>query len=81
MDGERVPIEKAVAIPTFIGSLLSFLATSTAIVFHIMFPPSRHFRHALIINLLVAGRSRRYDALLRWTVDLTWASRFHQQPQ
>lgn len=57
MDGaSSVPIEKAVAIPTFIGSLASFLATSTAIVFHIMYPPTRHFRHALIINLLVAGK-------------------------
>lgn len=53
----RVAIEAAVAIPTFIGSLLSFLATSTAIVFHVISPPSRHFRHALIINLLVAGMS------------------------
>jgi hypothetical protein len=54
-EANRVPIELAVAIPTFIGSLLSFLATSIAIIFHIISPPSRHFRHALIINLLVAG--------------------------
>lgn len=54
-----VPLELAVAIPTFIGSLMTFLATSTAIVFHIIYPPSRHFRHALIINLLVAGTLTR----------------------
>lgn len=52
-----VPLELAVAVPTFIGSLMSFLATTTAIVFHIVYPPQRHFRHALVINLLVAGMS------------------------
>ncbi|PHH67532.1 hypothetical protein CDD82_1388 [Ophiocordyceps australis] len=48
------PPDLAIAVPTFIGSLLSFLATSVAIVLHFISPPKRHFRHALIINLLVA---------------------------
>ncbi|KAF4589104.1 hypothetical protein GQ602_002993 [Ophiocordyceps camponoti-floridani] len=44
----------AIAVPTFIGSLLSFLATLVALGFHFYSPPRRHFRHALVINLLVA---------------------------
>lgn len=51
-----VPIDEAVAIPTFTGSLLSFLATSTALLLHTVTPPKRHFRHALILNLLLAGQ-------------------------
>ncbi|KAG5920848.1 hypothetical protein E4U42_006059 [Claviceps africana] len=42
------------AIPTFVGSALSFVASSTALVLHMTLPPKRHFRHALILNLLVA---------------------------
>ncbi|KAG5993332.1 hypothetical protein E4U43_003533, partial [Claviceps pusilla] len=45
---------KAIVIPTFVGSLLSFVASSTALVLHMTLPPKRHFRHALILNLLVA---------------------------
>lgn len=52
-------LDLAIAVPTFIGSLLSFVATSAAIVMHIVNPPKRHFRHALIINLLVAGKGCR----------------------
>ncbi|PHH64216.1 hypothetical protein CDD81_4830 [Ophiocordyceps australis] len=48
------PPDLAIAVPTFIGSLLSFIATSIAITLHLLSPPKRHFRHALIINLLVA---------------------------
>ncbi|KAK6835161.1 hypothetical protein PG987_009855 [Apiospora arundinis] len=48
------PINLAVAIPTLVGSILSFLATSTALVAHIIAPPGRHFRHALILNLFIA---------------------------
>lgn len=59
-------IDMVVAIPTFIGSLLSFLATSSAIVLHVVAPPKQHFRHALIMNLLVAGTDR--IPLDRWRV-------------
>lgn len=45
-----------IAIPTFVCSLLSFLASSTFAIFYILFPPERHFRQALIVNLLIAGR-------------------------
>ncbi|KJZ68280.1 hypothetical protein HIM_12329 [Hirsutella minnesotensis 3608] len=47
-------IDLVVAVPTFIGSFLSFMATSVAMMLHVLSPPKRHFRHALIINLLVA---------------------------
>lgn len=48
-------IDYVIAIPTFIGSLLSFLASAVAIVLQIARPPRRHFRHALIVNLLISG--------------------------
>uniref|UniRef100_A0A8H7N621 G-protein coupled receptors family 1 profile domain-containing protein n=1 Tax=Bionectria ochroleuca TaxID=29856 RepID=A0A8H7N621_BIOOC len=47
-------IDFVVAIPTLVGSWLSFLASTTAIVLQVVRPPRRHFRHALIINLLVS---------------------------
>lgn len=50
-------VDLAIAVPTFIGSVLSFVATTIAIALHVYKPPKRHFRHALIINLLVAGQS------------------------
>ncbi|KAG5912997.1 hypothetical protein E4U53_005054, partial [Claviceps sorghi] len=45
---------QSIVIPTFVGSLLSFVASSTALILHMTVPPKRHFRHALILNLLVA---------------------------
>ncbi|KAG6075201.1 hypothetical protein E4U16_003537 [Claviceps sp. LM84 group G4] len=45
---------KAIVIPTFVGSLLSCLASFTALILHMTLPPKRHFRHALILNLLIA---------------------------
>ncbi|PFH61464.1 hypothetical protein XA68_17295 [Ophiocordyceps unilateralis] len=54
MSSPRDSIDLAVAVPTFVGSLLSFLATLVALTFHFFSPPRRHFRHALVINLLVA---------------------------
>lgn len=51
------PIDHVVAIPTFIGSLLSFLGSATALGFQVARPPQHHFRHSLIVNLLVAGMS------------------------
>ncbi|CAH0020295.1 unnamed protein product [Clonostachys rhizophaga] len=47
-------IDYVIAIPTFIGSLLSFLASAVAIILQIARPPRRHFRHALIVNLLIS---------------------------
>lgn len=52
---ESNDIDYLIAVPTFIGSLLSFLGSSIALVFQIARPPQRHFRHSLIVNLLVAG--------------------------
>jgi hypothetical protein len=51
---EPKPVDYAIAIPTFIGSLLSCLGSAIALAFQIARPPRRHFRHSLIVNLLVA---------------------------
>ncbi|KAI1259212.1 G protein-coupled glucose receptor regulating Gpa2-domain-containing protein [Xylariaceae sp. FL1019] len=48
------PIVYSIAVPTFIGSLLSSLSSAVALGFQIARPPQRHFRHSLIVNLLVA---------------------------
>ena len=48
----------AITVPTLVGSCLSFTASSAVIISYILFPPQRHFRHALILNLLVAGNDR-----------------------
>jgi len=50
-----MPLQLVVAIPTFVCSFLSLLADTTFAVFYMIFPPERHFRQALIVNLLVAG--------------------------
>ena len=52
-----MPLQLVVAIPTFVCSLLSFTASTTFAVFYILFPPERHFRQALIVNLLIAGKA------------------------
>jgi hypothetical protein len=57
MAAESNPIDYVIAVPTFVGSLLSFLGSAIAIGFQIARPPQRHFRHSLIVNLLVAGTS------------------------
>jgi hypothetical protein len=44
-----------VAIPTFVGSALSCLATTCLGILYILFPPKKHIRQALILNLLTAG--------------------------
>ncbi|KAG6219900.1 hypothetical protein E4U26_007041 [Claviceps purpurea] len=54
MAGPNGELVKAIVIPTFVGSLLSCLASFTALILHITLPPKRHFRHALILNLLIA---------------------------
>ncbi|KAK0389891.1 hypothetical protein NLU13_3464 [Sarocladium strictum] len=51
---ESDPIDYIIAIPAFVGSLLSFLGSAIAFWFQIARPPQRHFRHSLIVNLLVA---------------------------
>lgn len=44
-----------VAVPTFICSLLSLMASCVFALFYILYPPERHFRQALVVNLLLAG--------------------------
>lgn len=45
----------AVAIIEFTGSTLSFIGASFIIICYLLLPMKRHFRHALILNLAVAG--------------------------
>ncbi|KAG5970415.1 hypothetical protein E4U55_001681 [Claviceps digitariae] len=54
MADSSVKLVNSIVIPTFVGSLLSCVASSTALVLHMTLPPKRHFRHALILNLLIA---------------------------
>ncbi|VUC28821.1 unnamed protein product [Clonostachys rosea] len=49
-----VKLDLAVSIPTFVGSSLSFFAASTVLLLQLIYPPGRHFRHALIVNLLIS---------------------------
>ncbi|KAG6016444.1 hypothetical protein E4U41_004439 [Claviceps citrina] len=54
MADSEAELVKSIVIPTFVGSVLSFVASATALLLHITLPPKRHFRHALILNLLIA---------------------------
>lgn len=45
----------AAAVPTFVCSALSFMASTTFAIFYVLYPPERHFRQALIVNLLISG--------------------------
>lgn len=56
-------LELAVAIPSFIGSLTSCLATTIFAVLYYLFPPERHFRQALVVNLLLAGPFPSFSCL------------------
>ncbi|CAK4033788.1 Hypothetical predicted protein [Lecanosticta acicola] len=51
-----MPLQLVIAVPTFICSLLSLLASTTFAILYILYPPERHFRQALIVNLLIAGK-------------------------
>ncbi|KAF5019825.1 hypothetical protein F66182_8194 [Fusarium sp. NRRL 66182] len=50
-----IPAKLSVAVPNLTGSVLSCIASFCALGLHVLVPPKRrHFRHALIINLLIA---------------------------
>lgn len=54
----NLPVNLSISVPTLVGSLLSCTASFLALCLHaIVPPPRRHFRHALIVNLLLAGRT------------------------
>lgn len=58
--------DPAVAIPTLVGSLLSFVASSIVITLWCVFGSERRsFRYALILNLTVAGKSPGHVCTLR----------------
>lgn len=45
-----------VAIPTFVGSIVSFIATSCILLSYVRYHAERKsFRHALVLNLAIAG--------------------------
>ncbi|UPK92194.1 hypothetical protein LCI18_003129 [Fusarium solani-melongenae] len=49
------PVNLSISVPTLVGSLLSCTTSFLALCLHTIVPPQRwHFRHALIVNLLVA---------------------------
>lgn len=48
-------IDLPLVLVTLTGSLLSLLGTSFILICYIVLPQKRHIRHALIINLTVAG--------------------------
>ncbi|KAJ3538010.1 hypothetical protein NM208_g6090 [Fusarium decemcellulare] len=51
----NLPVNLSISVPTLIGSSLSCTASFLALCLHIIVPPPRrHFRHSLIVNLLVA---------------------------
>ncbi|KAF7596219.1 hypothetical protein BBP40_002751 [Aspergillus hancockii] len=47
-------VDLAIAIPTFIGGVLSTLATAFVLILFAISPKRRHFRHWLIVNLTIA---------------------------
>ncbi|KHN94049.1 Glucose receptor Git3 [Metarhizium album ARSEF 1941] len=47
-------VDRVIAIPTLVGSICSFVSCGVVLALHVALPPGRHFRHALIVNLLVA---------------------------
>lgn len=54
------PTELAVTVPALVGSTVSFLACTAFAVVYIILPPKWHLRQALIINLLLAGKSTEH---------------------
>lgn len=59
-----MPLYLQTAVPSLVGSLLSCLATFTVLVLYIVFRQwQRSFRHALILNLSLAGMFSHYRPL------------------
>ncbi|KAF5664713.1 hypothetical protein FHETE_6985 [Fusarium heterosporum] len=51
----NLPIDMAISLPILVGSVSSCVASLFALCLHVVIPPPRHhFRHALIVNLLIA---------------------------
>lgn len=53
-------IDLPLVIVTLTGSLLSLLGTAFILICYLILPQKRHIRHALIINLTVAGELDRF---------------------
>ncbi|KAI4647831.1 hypothetical protein J4E93_004242 [Alternaria ventricosa] len=50
-----MPFNLTIAIPTLVGSLLSFVATACVLISYVVYADSqRSFRHALVLNLALA---------------------------
>lgn len=56
----------AMSILNFTGGILSALGSGFIILCYLALPLRRHFRHVLILNLAVAGKSAvsRYSSVL-----------------
>lgn len=50
-------VDLARSILTLVGHFLSLSGASTILVCYALLPQRRHIRHALIINLAIAGES------------------------
>jgi hypothetical protein len=71
-----MPYDLTIAIPTLVGSLLSFVATSAVLVSYIVYADQqRSFRHALVLNLALAGKSPRQTIYMS---ELIMYTRIHQ---
>ncbi|KAK3670410.1 hypothetical protein LTR78_009650 [Recurvomyces mirabilis] len=66
----------AIAIPTFIGSMVSLLASTIFAIIYVVFPPKRHFRQVLICNLLLADWINSFNNTVSGIVVLSdWRNR------
>ena len=53
---QKMPVSLWIIGPTLLCSIISFLATTSFGLLYLRYPPSRHYRQALVCNLLVAGK-------------------------
>ena len=53
-------IDLPLVIVTLTGSFLSLLGSAFILICYLILPQKRHIRHALIINLTVAGELDRF---------------------
>ncbi len=55
MAGQAKSLDLAVVLPTYVGSILSALGAGFVLICYAFLPQTGHIRHALIINLALAG--------------------------
>ncbi|KAF4988766.1 hypothetical protein FGRMN_9560 [Fusarium graminum] len=58
----NLPVDMTISLPILVGSVSSCVASLFALCLHVVIPPPRHhFRHALIVNLLIAVLKNGYE--------------------